>query len=155
MGSPLQAGGRHAFQRLAQHGGVILDGCHAMACEEVREEIHHRLAVLEHVGHAGRRAAIVLEDIELVLAHPDDIDSDDMGIDAARRVHADHLRHEGIVLDDDLLRDAAGPQDFLAVIEIMDEGVQRPDPLLDPGRQFPPLGGGEDPRDDVKGDEAL
>ncbi len=46
-----------------------------------------------------------------------------------------------------------GPQDFLAVIEIVDEGVERPHPLLDAGRQLAPFSGGEDARNDVEGDE--
>ena len=77
--------------------------------------------------------------------------ADDMGIDPARRHHPHHLRHEGLILDDKLVRDAARPQNFLTVIEVVDEGVERAHPLLDPGGEPAPLGGGEDARDDDEG----
>ena len=34
-------------------------------------------------------------------------------------------------------------QDFLAVVDVVQEGVQRPHPLLDPAFQEAPLGGGD------------
>ncbi len=146
---------RDALQRLAQHGAVILDGGDAVLGKEVREEVHHRLAVLEHVGNAGRCAAIVLQHVELVLAHPDDVGADDMGIDLAGRRMASHLRHIGLVLDHQLKRNAPGLENVLAVIDIVDEGVERLHPLLDAGCKAPPLRRRQDARDDVEGNEAL
>ena len=117
------------------------------------KELHHRLAVLQHVGDAGRRARIVLEHEELVLAGAHDVDADDVGVDAGRRPHADHLGQERLVPGDQLLRDAAGAQDFLAVVDVVEEGVERLHALLDALRQPPPFGAGNDARHDVEGDQ--
>ena len=84
-----------------------------------------------------------------------DVDADDVRVDAARRLHAHHLRHEGRVLDDQLLRHAAGADDLLAMVDVVHEGVERAHALLDAGGEAAPLGGAQDARDDVEGDEAL
>ena len=78
-----------------------------------------------------------------------------MRIDAARRIEPHHLRHEGFVLEDHVARDAARPQNLLAVIDVVQEGVERPHALLDAGRKPPPFEGGEDARHDIEGDEAF
>jgi len=41
------------------------------------------------------------------------------------------------------------------VIEIMQKGIDRSDPLFDANGQAAPFGGGEDTRNDIEGDEAL
>ena len=42
-----------------------------VATEEIWKHMHHRLAVLEHVGYAGRYSQIVLEDVNgaVAIAH--------------------------------------------------------------------------------------
>ena len=50
---------------------------------------------------------------------------------------------------------AAGAQDFLAVVDVVEEGVERLDALLDALRQPPPFGAGDDARHDVEGDQPL
>ena len=124
-----------------------------MLCEEIGEEIHHRFPVFEHVGDARRRAAIILEHVEIIGADPHDVDADDMRIDAARRIEPHHFRHEGFILQDHVARDAPRPQDFLAMIDIVQESVERPHALFDPGRQPAPFGGGENARHDIEGDQ--
>ena len=117
--------------------------------------MHHRFPVFQHVGDAGRGAAIVFQHVEFILGDAHDVDADDVGIDAARRIDAHHLRHEGGVLDDDVCRDAPCPQDFLTVIDVVDEGVERPHPLFDAGRKPAPFRGRKHPGNDVEGDEAF
>ena len=84
-----------------------------------------------------------------------DVDADDVRVDAARGLHAHHLRHEGRVLDDQVFGHAAGADDLLAVIDVVHEGVERAHALLDAGGEPAPFGGAQDARDDVEGDEAL
>ena len=76
-------------------------------------------------------------------------------VDAARRLDAHHLRHEGRVLDDQLLGDAAGLDDLLAMVDVVHEGVERAHALLDAGCEPAPLRRAQDARDDVEGDEPL
>ncbi len=146
---------RDAFERRAQVLRIALHRRNAVAAEEIREHVHHRLAVLQHVGDAGRRARVVLEHEELVLGRAHDVDADDVGVDAARRLDIDHLGQECLVLDDQVLRDAPGLEDLLAVIDVVDEGVERAHALLDAGGEAAPLGGREHARDDVERDEAF
>ena len=68
---------------------------------------------------------------------------------------ADHLRQIGLVPQDEVGGDAAGADDLLAVIDVIEEGVERPHPLLDAAFEEPPLGGGDDARHEVEGDQPL
>ncbi len=51
--------------------------------------------------------------------------------------------------------DHAGFDDFLAVIDVVQEHVQRADPLEQAGLQLAPLGSGQDAWNDIEGDQAL
>ena len=134
---------------------IILDRRHAVLGEQVREHVHHRFAVLEHVGHARGCARVVLQHEEVVLAGAHDVDADDVAVDAERRLDANHLGHEGRVGDDQFLGDLARLDDLLAVIDVVHEGVERAHALLDAGRQTAPFGRRDDARNDVEGDEPL
>ena len=69
-----------------------------------------------------------------------------MGKDAARRVEAHHLRQECLVLRQQAQRQAAGADDLLPVIQVVQERIERAHPLLDPLRQPPPLVAADDAR---------
>ena len=146
---------RTGRQRPAQHLRIIAHRPYTDLREQFREHLQHRLPVLQHVGDAGRRAGIILQNEELVLAGADKVDADDMRIDAAGRRHADHLRQEGIIVLDQLHRHAARPQDFLAMVDIVQEGIDRAHPLLDPARQLRPFARRNDARHDVKRNQPL
>ena len=153
---PLAALRRHACKRPgAGAADSSRPACTLTRLEQLREQLHHGLAVLQHVGDARRRARIVLEHEELVLGRADDVDADDVGIDVARRAEADHLGQERLVVGDQLLRDATGAHDFLAVIDVVEEGIERRTTLLDALREAPPFRTGYDTRNDVERDQAL
>src|SRR6185295_4005178 len=145
----------NAFEGQAQIVRIVLDRRDAIAREQVGEHVHHGFAVLKHVRNAGRRAGVVLEHKELVGAGAHDVDADDVRVDAARGLDAHHFGQESRVLDDQIGGDAAGPNDLLAVIDIMHEGVERPRPLLDTGGDAAPFCGTQDPRYDVEWDQPL
>ena len=140
-------------ERLAQQLRIVLDRPHLDLLEQLGKELHHRLAVLEHVGHARWRARIVLEHEEFVLAGAHDVDADDVGVDAGRRANPDHLGQEGLVAGDQLLRDAARAQDFLAMVDVVQEGIERLDALLDALREPAPFRAGDDAGHDVERDQ--
>ena len=144
--------GRQRFQEVDR---IVADLAHRYFREELRKHLEHRFAILEHVGHPRRSAGIILQHIEFVGAGADDIDAADMGIDAARRIHAHHHRQEGIVARDQRGRHPAGTQNLLPVIDIVEKGVERAHPLLDPARQAPPFARRDDPRHDVERDQPL
>src|SRR5690606_38633156 len=109
----------------------------------------------QHVGNPGRRAAIVLQDEELVRAGPDQVDSDDVRVDAARRSEAGSRRQIGRVAVDDLRRNHPRLDDLATLVDVAEEEVQGarplPDALLDPVPFLP----GEYTRNDIEGNQAL
>ena len=150
------AGRRRAGrQRPAQHLGIIGDRPYTDLREQLRKHLQHRFPVLQHVGDTGRRAGIVLQHEELVLAGAYEIHPDDVGEDPAGRRDAQHLWQEGVVVLDQRRRHAACPQDFLAVIDIVQEGVDRAHALLDALGEPRPLLGRDDARHDVERDQPL
>ena len=101
-----RAGRRGNFLEGAQQlRGVVVHGHHPTAVEELREHAGHDLPVLQHVGDAGRRAAVVLQYLEGVGPGAHDVDADDVAVDPARGIEADHLRSEGLVLIHQILGD--------------------------------------------------
>ena len=110
---------RDRAQRLVQLFGIMRDRRDAVARIEIGKQPHHRLAILEHVGDARRRAAIVFEHVEIRRPDADHVDAGDMGIDALRRVEALHLGAEGFVVQDQRRRDLAGAQDLALVIDVV------------------------------------
>ena len=154
VGSPSSPSARRS-QRQAQVVGVVLHRRDPVAGEQLGEHAHHRLPVLQHVGDAGRRAALSSSTKNSFSPGAHHVDADDVGIDAARRLHAHHLRHEGLVLDDQVFRDAAGLDDLLAMVDVVHEGVERAHALLDAGGEAAPFRRAQDARDDVEGNEAL
>ncbi|MEY9790548.1 hypothetical protein ABIE77_005107 [Sinorhizobium fredii] len=121
--------------------------------EEFREHLHHGFPVFQHVADTGGRAGIVFEHVELVFAGAHDIGADDVGIDATRRPETDHLRQEGVVLLDQFARDSPGADDFLLVVDVVEEGVERNDPLFDALGEAAPFTAGNDAGNEIEGDE--
>lgn len=99
--------------------------------KQFREHAHHGLAVFQHVGDPGRGARVVLQHIEFVLADANEVGAYNMGIDTPWRGEADHLRQEGLVLYDEVGGYAAGPNDLLTMIDVVQEGVERAHALVD------------------------
>ena len=146
---------RDAFKRLQQVAGVVFDRADAIAAEQIREKMHHGFAVFQHVGNAGGRARIVFQNHEIVFARADDVDTDNVAVDAARWIDADHFWHERAVLNDQLVRDKSRLQDFLTVVDVIHESVQGFDALFDAGFQAAPLGSVNNARQDIEGDQAF
>jgi len=144
---------RDRIERLAQQLGIGIDRPHREDVEQFRAEPKHRVTILDHVGDAGGRARIVLEHEEFVRPGADQVDPANMGIDSVRRTRSgagDAILGIG---EDDIGRNHAVGQDLPRAIDVVDEGVDRPHPLLEPGREPRPFRRGEDPRDDIERDD--
>ena len=146
---------RDRFQRRQQFVGIILDRRDAVAREQFRKQPQHDLAVLQHVGDAGRRARIVLQHVEGLGVDAHDVDAGDMDIEVVRHFLAVHLRAENRILEDQVFRDDVGFEDFAAAIDVLDIGVDRLHALLEAAPHDVPFLGGDDARDDVERDQAL
>ena len=114
--------------------GIVLDRRDAVAREQVGEEPHHDLAVLQHVGDAGGRAGVVLQHVERVGVDAHDVDAGDVHVDVVRHRLAGHLRPEDRVAEDQVVGHDPGPQDLARAVDVVEEGVDRLDALLEAAR---------------------
>ena len=146
-------GGRNAFERAAEVFGVVFDRRDLAALEQVRRQLHHGLAVFEHIADTRGGAQIVLKHVKLVGTDAHDIDADDVGVNALGRLKTHHFGAEGGVLQDQLGRNAPGFENFLAVVDVIEKGIERTDALLDAFGQPPPFLGSNNARDDIEGNE--
>jgi hypothetical protein len=121
--------------------------------EELREQPHHHFAVLEHVRDARGHAQVVLEHAELACIVADDVDARDVRVNAAGDIDALHFRAVLRVTEHLLGGNDAGLQDLLIVVDVVDEGVERPHPLLEAGLEAGPFLRGKHPGHDVEGDQ--
>ncbi len=126
-----------------------------MPREQIRKQPHHDFAVFQHVGHARRRARVVLQHVEVLGLGADDVDAGDVHIDVVRHVLAVHLRPEHRVLENQVIGDDVGAQDLAAVIDVAQEHVQRADPLLQAPFEQRPFLRRQDAGNDIERNQAL
>ncbi len=150
---------RDRAQRLEQEVGVVRDRRDAVAAEELREEPHHHLAVLEHVRDPARNAQVVLEHVVAAAAvgvgGAHDVDAGDVRVDVAGHLDALHLGAVLRVAEHLVGRDDARLEDLLVVIDVVEEAVQRRDALAQTPLHHAPLVGRDDARDEVERDQPL
>src|SRR5450830_39998 len=128
----------------------MIDRCDLMPRKQFREQAHHHLAVFQHVGHAGRYPQIVFQYVELTFAGTHDVDSGDMGVDVGGDIDILHLGPVLRVLQNLLGWNDARLDDFLPVVNIVDEHVQRFDALHQSCFELAPFGGMNDARNNVE-----
>jgi hypothetical protein len=146
---------RDRAQVVQQQVGVVLDRGDRLAGEEFGEEPHHHLAVFQHVGHAGRGAQVVFEYVVLALTRAHQVDAGDVGVDVLGYRDADHFLAELRIAQHLRGGDAPGLEDFLVVVDVVEEGVERLDPLPKALGHARPFVGRDDARHDVEGDQAF
>jgi len=131
------------------------DRRHLVAREQLRKKPHHHLAVLEHVRHAAGHAQVVLQHVVLPLAGADDVDAGDVRVDAAGHIDAVHLGAVLLVLEHLVGRHLSGPDDVLAVVDVVQEHVQRAHALTQPCLELLPFVGRDHARDHIEGNQPL
>ena len=132
---------------------------HAVRAEQVGEQPHHHLAVFQHIAHAAGYAQVVFEHVVLAVAfgvrRTHDVDAGNVGVNLVRHIHTHHLGAELGVALNLVTRHDAGFQNFLVVVDVVDEAVKRIDTLHQPLFHAGPLVGRNDARNQVKRDQAL
>ena len=142
-------------QRRQKRVGVVVDRRHAMGAEQLRAKPHHRLAVLQHVGDARRRARVVLQNVEIAIVDAHDVDAGDVDVNAVRRRHARHFRPITGIAVDQIRRHDAGADDLPRAVNVAQKPVERVDALHQPLLQMGPFGAREDARQEIEGDQTL
>jgi hypothetical protein len=146
---------RDRAQRGQQLLRVLVDAEHAVALEDGSELTLHGGAVLEHVARARGRAHVVLEHEVLAVLVAHDVDARHVRVDAAGRVDADHLAAEVARAEDEIGRDLALAEDPLAVVDVVQKGVQREHALNHAALDVIPLGARDHARDEVEREDPL
>ena len=141
---------RDLAQGAEQQLRVVVDRAHAVAGEQLRRQPGHRQPVLEHVGDPRRRAAVVLEHPPAAVGVADQVTAGDVAVDAARRAHAVHGAPKLRRAEDQLPGHDPLADDLAPVVDVVDERVQRPQPLRQPALDRLPLGRRDDPWHEVE-----
>jgi len=147
--------GRDLAERLQEPGAVVRDRPQPDAFQHVGEGAHHHVPVLDHVADAGRRARVVFQHHEAARRVADDIDAANVDVGAVRQVDAAHDRLEVGVAEDQFRRDHSVGEDLLVVVDVVQQVVQRGDPLPDPGLDGRPIGRGQHTRDAIEGQHSV
>ncbi len=148
-------GGGDRAQDSEEVVGVVLDGPHDVVIEQEREDLLHHLAILEHVAHAGGRAAVVLEHQITAVSVADQVDSGDVDVDIAGNLQADAISPVAGCPEDELGGNDPILENEPIVIDVMNEKVESTDPLFEPALDPVPFGGGDQPGNRIERDDAF
>ena len=143
--------GRERFEHFEELAGVLVDGADGQAFEDAGEDALEHLAIFQHVADAGGDAEIVLEDVVFAIAAANQVRAGDVAPDTPRGFEAAALGSVGDGAGDDLGGDGAILENSLLVVDVVDEGVEGVDALLEAAFDAVPLGRGDDPRDEIEG----
>ena len=146
---------RQRTQRRQQRLSVVRDRADLVAIEETRHHALGHLAVGEHVRHAARHAQVVFEDDEPAVFQADEIAPRHRHVDVA--VHADAAHLTAIVLAavEQLARHDALGEDAALVVDVLQEQVDGRQALRQAVDERLPLGGGDDPRQEIERKDTL
>ena len=123
-------GRRERPEGVQQQAAVLLDVAHPGAPEQPGHTALQRVAAGEHVAHSRRNPQVVLEDREPVVG-PNEVGAAHGDVGAVRHLHPPHLDPVVLVPVHQLGRDDAVPDDVALVVDVMEEQVQRPQPLFE------------------------
>ena len=133
----------------------MVDRAHVVGGEQAGQQPRHGDPVLEHVGDPARRADVVLEHLPRAVGVADEVAARDVAVDAARGPDAVGGAGELRPRDDQRPRHDAVVDDLAPVVDVVDEAVQRADPLREPALYRAPLVDGQDPRHQVERERAV
>ena len=134
---------------------IPLDRPDVVVGEDLRPHPLHHATVLDHIGDTRGRPEVVLENVELAARVAHQVAADHVGVDAAGDLDPAELAAVPTRAEDELRRHEAAAEDLLLVVDVVQEQVERPDPLLEPTLDPPPLLRRDDPRDEIERDDLL
>ena len=125
-------GGASARSVAEQLPGVVVDRADAVAREQAGEDALHHLRGSRACRTRRRHAQVVLEHDEAAVLDADQVGAGDRDVDVARHAHAAHLAPVVRAAVDQLARDDAFREDPALVVDVLQEQVERRDPLRQP-----------------------
>ncbi len=133
----------------------MLDRPHPVRAEEQRKSPLHDAPVGEHVRDAAGYAQVVFEHHELAALQAQQVGAGDRDVNIARHLQAAHLAAEVLTAVDDLARHKTLVQDLALVVDIVQEEIERRDPLRQSLLDMRPFLAGHDARQQIVGEDAL
>ena len=120
------------LQHLEQLLGIVLHRQDRQAVEHLREGPLHHLAVFQHVGDARGTAEVVFQHVDRAVGVAHQVGARDVAPDALGRLQAGAAVQKALARLGHVLGKDAVADDLLLVVHVVDEQVQRADPLLQP-----------------------
>ena len=108
------------------------------------------MPVFDDIAYTGGRPRIVLENEERAVLVPHDIGAADIDVCLVRQIDVAHRRAIVAVAEDQLRRDDAVAQDMLLMVDIVEQQVDRGDPLRDAALEMLPFVARQDSRDHIE-----
>lgn len=147
--------GRDELENVAELVGVIVDRVDVGGLVEIGERTLEGGAVFQHVGGAGRTAKVVFKDEVAAVATADEVGAADVDVDVFGDVASHELATEMLGAVDVVRGDDAVLEDFLFVVEIVEEEVEGGDALDEAFFDNRPFIGGNDAGHEVEGEDAF
>ena len=129
---------------------IMVHRLDADAFKHSRKRALHRAAVFQNVTHAGRTAAVVFQHQIIAVPVADQIRAADVDVNALRHFEIHELAPEMSARQNIKLRDDAVLHDFLLVINVVQEKIQRRDALRKPALDVLPFLRRDDARQHVE-----
>ena len=147
---------RDAAECAEQGTPVMVNRTHRSVGEDIGQQARHRHTILHDIGDSARTAKVVLQHTELAIAVTHEVDTRDQTPSAERHRDTERLPGETVRGGDEPPRDdPVVDRGTLADIEIVEEAVQRRDPLFESGFDDLPFPSGDHPRQQVHGERPL
>src|SRR6266550_197601 len=147
--------GRDVSKNVEQFLAVIFHRPDPMLGEEIWKNTAHDLPILNDIGDAGRAAGVVLQHQKIAIPIAHQIGTANVNVNVLRDVEVHELRPEMRRLPDVILGNHAIAQNRLAVIDVVQEEVERGDSLFQTAFDFLPFRGGDNSRNQIEGKNSL
>jgi hypothetical protein len=141
---------RERREHVEQLRGVVVDGQNRRVLENLGKHLLRDDPVLEHVRHAGRHAEVVLEHVDGAVGVAHEVGAADVRPYAVGRVRADAAFEEVRRRGDDILGHDAVGDNAPVVVKVVDEMIERREPLNETALDARPLGCFDRARDHVE-----
>ncbi len=149
------SGGRYLLECSDQLGAVIVDRTQTNVVEQIGKGAQHHVPVLDDIADARGCARVVLEHQERAALVAHDVSAANVDIGLVRQIDAAHQRAVVVVAEDQLGRDHAVAQHMLIMVNVVEQQVDRRDPLDDAALYVPPLLSRQHARQDVERQDAV
>jgi hypothetical protein len=154
VGSATPAGAMY-FRHFKSSCGIMIHRLDADAFKHSRKRALHRAAVFQDVTDAGRAAAVVFQHQIIAVLVADQVRAANVDVNALRHLKIHELTPEMLSRQNEKLRHDAVLHDFLLVINVVQEKIQRGDALREAALDVLPFIRRDDARQKVEGENFL